>query len=70
MSPVQCASCGLVVRERSNRCCYGFHRPITDKEMEQDWPCYYYLPEIQENGEPLTAHQHFLIKRDEIDRKK
>lgn len=70
MSPMQCSSCGLVDHEKGKMRCYAFHRPITDKELEQDWPCHYYLPQILEDGELLTAYQHFLLKRDEIDRKK
>jgi len=71
MSPVQCAGCGLAVKEEiGGRRCYGLRRSISEKEMSQYWLCHYYLPIITEDGQPLTPFEHFLLKQDEIDRKK
>lgn len=71
MSPVQCFGCGLVSQEAigGNRC-YALKRDINNDDLNQKWYCHYYLPVIIESDKPLTAFEHFLLKQDEINRKK
>ncbi|ADG81341.1 hypothetical protein [Thermincola potens] len=71
MAPVQCAGCGLAnIDGNGGSKCYALGRVIDAKELRQRWACHYYLPVIEEDGRPLTPFQHYLLKQDEIDRKK
>ncbi|AEG13921.1 hypothetical protein Desku_0290 [Desulfofundulus kuznetsovii DSM 6115] len=68
-----CRKCGLAVldaAEPQQIRCFVTRRPVPPADQLHRWHCLYYMDPIIEDGNVLTAEQHYLIKQAELDGKK
>lgn len=71
MSNQDCLKCGLIDEDhQGGKMCLAFKRNLKSKDLSRSWECYYYISIIKENGEQLTPFEHYLLKLDEIEKKK
>ena len=71
MSSQQCSECGLIDQDRQgDKQCLVLKRNLKPEDLNRSWDCYYYISIIKENGEQLTPFEHYLLKLDEIEKKK
>ncbi|MCL5057124.1 MAG: hypothetical protein M1130_03835 [Actinobacteria bacterium] len=63
----QCAFCGLSFKKEKKLTCYLSGRTVTEGP---GWNCHFFKEIIVEDGFPLTPHQHYIIKKSELDRLK
>ncbi|MGQ9558541.1 MAG: hypothetical protein ACUVTU_11405 [Desulfurispora sp.] len=72
MSHGRCRQCGLSYEQADGTLlCYLGRRPAaTASGQPGAWQCHFFQERIVEDGVPLTAAQHYLIKQAELERKK
>lgn len=73
MSNQKCLECGLIEQDQEHqgkKQCLALKRNLNPDDLNRGWDCYYYISIIKEDGEPLTPFEHYLIKLDEIEKKK
>ncbi|TDA69874.1 MAG: hypothetical protein D9V47_03480 [Clostridia bacterium] len=68
----RCAECGLMERtgDFGERYCLKFRRCIGDGKGQMPGDCPYFTPIQYDGGEPLTPHQHLILKEGELLSKK
>lgn len=70
MSPTHCLECGLLDEGPEGRKqCYVSKKSFQE-ELSKHWECNYFFPAIIEDGKSLSPAEHYLLRKDEIDRKK
>lgn len=68
-----CRQCGLgmtVAQDPGASRCYATGKLVPPGEQLHDWQCLYYIEPVLEDGHPLTAEQHYLLKQTELEHKK
>lgn len=68
-----CRQCGLALPvdgDPQRILCYATKKLIAPEEQQHEWQCLYYIKPIVEDGRPLTAGQHYLLKCTELEHKK
>lgn len=72
MSGKDCQNCGLSYKQADGTltCYLGKRQATTASGQPGTWQCHFFQERILEDGKPLTAAQHYLIKQAELERKK
>lgn len=68
-----CRECGLgiyVPGDSELVFCHAAKKAMPPEKQPHDWECLYYQSKIYEDGQLLTPEQHYLIRKNELDRKK
>ena len=71
--PQDCRKCGLgvpVAGEPHIVRCHVTQKFVPPEKQLHDWQCLYFVEPIFEDGRLLTPEQHYLLKQNELDKKK
>ncbi|MDT8900318.1 hypothetical protein [Anaeroselena agilis] len=63
---VQCLQCGIASKRESGLWCEKYQFSVTEVDQNAKSDCRYFMEVVIEDGEPLSARQHLMLKENEL----
>ncbi|VBB06446.1 Hypothetical protein LUCI_1678 [Lucifera butyrica] len=63
---VKCFLCGIASKRDNRLWCEKYQVVVTEDDPNNKNDCHYFMEVVIEDGEPLSARQHLMLKENEL----